>query len=188
MAGRLFLVVGPSGSGKDTLLDAAKEHFAGSEEVYFPKRYITRDEEAGGEDHIGVDRDKFELLRLQAQLAFYWDAHNLSYGIPHVIDDYLECGVNVVVNVSRSVIDYVRNHYDPVTVISITVNATELERRLRARGRESEEDITNRLARAQAFNITGHDIINIDNSGDLTGSIADFINVISKPRKDKKSA
>ncbi|MDV7340332.1 phosphonate metabolism protein/1,5-bisphosphokinase (PRPP-forming) PhnN [Terasakiella sp. A23] len=188
MTGRLFLVVGPSGAGKDTLLDAAKEHFAGSEDVYFPQRYITRNENAGGEDHIAVDEYKFELLRLQAQFAFYWGAHDLKYGVPHTIDDYLNRGTNVVVNVSRGVIEFVREHYDDVTVISIKVSPDELELRLRARGRENDDDIAQRLERARAFNVVGPYVVEIDNSANLEQSVKAFIATISTPNDFERSA
>lgn len=188
MTGRLFLVVGPSGSGKDTLLDAAKKHFADSKKVYFPKRYITRDQDAGGEDHLSLDENRFELLRLQARFALYWEAHNLKYGISHVIDDYLGKGQNVVVNVSRSILDYARDHYENLCVISIVVSPEELERRLCARGRETASDIAHRLERAQAFRVSGPDVIQIDNSGDLDASIVRFIDVLCDKATLQQSA
>ncbi len=175
-------MVGPSGSGKDTLLNVAREHFSGSSEVYFPKRFITRDRDAGGEDHIAVNDYRFELLRLQGHFAFYWEAHNLKYGIPEEITDCLKAGTNVVVNISRSVIDQVRQSFDNVTVISIVVSSEELEKRLHARGRESAEDIAQRLERARSFKVTGPDVVEIDNSGSVKQSCRTFIETISRPR------
>ena len=74
-------------------------------------------------------------------------------------------GVCVVVNVSRTVIEQARQRYNPVRVLSVTVTPAELARRLRARGREDDAAIEQRLARA--FTVTGPDVINIDNSGPL---------------------
>ncbi len=57
--GGLILVVGPSGSGKDTLIDGAKELLS-DEKFTFIKREITRPATAGGEDHISISKEKFD--------------------------------------------------------------------------------------------------------------------------------
>ncbi len=161
--GCLFLLVGPSGAGKDSLLSVARQHFGAA--VSFPRRVITRPADAGGENHIALGPDDFAAARAQWRFAFDWTAHGLDYGIEQTINSDLAGGVCVVVNVSRTVIEQARQRYNPVRVLSVTVTPAELARRLRARGREDDAAIEQRLARA--FTVTGPDVINIDNSGPL---------------------
>ncbi len=176
--GRLFLVVGPSGAGKDTLLDAARVYFAKNEKVRFPQRYITRSAAAGGENHIEINYDDFARLKEEDGFAFFWEAHGLKYAIPKEVEADLQNGLNVVVNVSRGVIDDVRETYRDVSILSITVSPEELEKRLYARGRESKDTIARRLARAQAYRVEGRDVIEIDNSGSLEPAIKRFIGLL----------
>ena len=96
----LVLVVGPSGAGKDTLLDAARRKLAGDTRFRFVRRVITRPANAGGEDHDPVTEAEFATRHF----ALQWQAHGLRYGIPADIADDLASGRVVIANVSRAVI------------------------------------------------------------------------------------
>jgi len=175
MTGTLFLVVGPSGAGKDTLLDAARAHFDGDQHVVFPRREITRLAAAGGEDHRPVTEKQFAERERAGGYALSWAAHNLRYGIPASIRDDLAAGRAVVVNVSRSVLDVARDAFDNVAVLSITVPAEVLRERLRARGRETETEIEGRVGRAAAFTVTGNDVVEIPNDGPVEQAVERMI-------------
>ncbi len=179
--GWLYLIVGPSGAGKDTLLDAARAYFSHSTNVVFPKRYITRPENAGGEDHLSISSKEFLQKRDAGLFAFSWKAHNLEYGVPLAINDELSKGKSIIVNVSRSILTEARLEYDNIRIISITVDQSVLRKRLRARGRENPLDIKLRLERASAFKVSGEDVIEIDNSNSIEKSTTAFIQVIENP-------
>ncbi len=140
----LVLVVGPSGAGKDTLLDLARAELAGEPKVRFVRREITRPASAGGEDHIAITPAEFEARRDGYALA--WEAHGLGYGIPADIADDLAAGHVVVANISRAMILAAAAKF-PVMVLEITAPPEILAARLAARGRETATDIAARLAR-----------------------------------------
>lgn len=176
--GYLVLVVGPSGAGKDSLLDGARAALEGDPRFVFARREITRPADAGGEDHVAISRPDFERRRDGGGYALSWDAHGLGYGIPSSVENDLAAGRVVVVNVSRGVLDEARGKYPHVAIVSITVSPEILAARLRARGRETEAQIEGRLARAAAFSVTGPDVIDIRNDGDLADSVAAFVTAL----------
>jgi len=177
--GTLFLVVGPSGAGKDSLIDGAKAALMGDERYVFPRRYITRPADAGGEDHIPLSAELFTTMLERGEMVLEWRAHNLRYGVPKAVAQHLERGRHVVVNVSRTVVDEARERLSPVKVLYITVDEDILTERLKARGRESASDIKRRVQRAKEYLITGDDVLMIDNGADLDTSIASFVAAIA---------
>jgi phosphonate metabolism protein PhnN/1,5-bisphosphokinase (PRPP-forming) len=143
----LVLVVGPSGAGKDTLLDHARAVLGDDDRFRFVRRVITRPEGAGGEDHEAVDEISFELRRAVGAYALWWDAHGLRYAIPADIALDLAAGRVVVASVSRGVIAEAARRFE-VAVVEITAPPEQLARRLAARGRENAVQIAERLQRS----------------------------------------
>ena len=160
--GRLVLVVGPSGAGKDTLIDLARATLRNDASVVFPRRVVTR--AAAGEPHDTMDADAFENAARAGAFALTWDAHDLRYGIPAEIDAHIRAGRTVVCNVSRTIVAQARECYAEVRVVLVTAPAEVLAARLAARGRGSDGDLAKRLARSDAFAGFAADCV-IDNVG-----------------------
>lgn len=163
--GRLVLIVGPSGVGKDTLIAYCRTRLSEDDGVVFPRRTITRDAGDGSEDHHSVSEAEFHVRVGAGAFAFHWQAHGLSYGVPASIGAHIDAGRTVVVNVSRSVVDAVKERYRQVIVVSITADREAVAERLLQRGRESADDIDRRLERGDAIAIEGSDVVELDNSG-----------------------
>ncbi|QPF92550.1 phosphonate metabolism protein/1,5-bisphosphokinase (PRPP-forming) PhnN [Bradyrhizobium commune] len=145
--GRLVLVVGPSGAGKDTLLRLGQAACVDDHEIVFPRRVVTR-ESSEAEDNIAMSPDEFRRAREHGDFAVTWDAHGHSYALPLEINDDIRAGRAVVVNVSRTVIAALRLAYENVLVVAITAPPDVLAQRLAARARVSDGNIADRLARS----------------------------------------
>ncbi len=150
MAGRLIYLIGPSGSGKDSLLDAARLRLA-ERGCRIVRRVITRSAEAVGEAAQGVTPQQFAAMDAEGAFALSWQANGLCYGIPKHIDEWLAAGDDVLVNGSRAHLAQTRERYPTLRVLLLTVDQAVLRRRLIARGRETLADIEERLARNARF-------------------------------------
>lgn len=171
-------MVGPSGVGKDTLIDGARAALADDPAVVFVRRDITRPAEAGGEDHQPVSEAEFLRHEAAGDYALSWRAHGLCYGVPADILQDLAMGRRVVANVSRGVIDEARGRLGAVRVVSVSADPEQLAERLRQRGRESDAEIADRIARAQAYSIAGDDVVELRNDSDRESGIAQLVAAI----------
>ncbi|MEM0922094.1 MAG: phosphonate metabolism protein/1,5-bisphosphokinase (PRPP-forming) PhnN [Pseudomonadota bacterium] len=145
MIGRLIAVVGPSGAGKDTILSAARPYLPSA---LFARRAITRPSAPETEDFDAVSEAAFLQREAEGGFAITWQAHGLHYGIPVEIDRALDEGRMVIFNGSRKALPGVRQRYPDMGVVAITASPEVLAARLAARGRESADEIADRLARA----------------------------------------
>ncbi|WP_456620561.1 MULTISPECIES: phosphonate metabolism protein/1,5-bisphosphokinase (PRPP-forming) PhnN [unclassified Bradyrhizobium] len=145
--GRLVLVVGPSGAGKDTLLRLAQAACVDDHDIVFPRRVVTR-ESSADEDNIAMSPAEFHRGRDHGDFAVHWEAHGHSYALPLEINDDIQAGRAVVANVSRTVIAALRQAYADVVVVAITAPPDVLAQRLAARARHSDGNIVERLSRS----------------------------------------
>lgn len=167
MAGHMVVVVGPSGAGKDTLMAYAASHLNGRQDIAFVRRVITRDGNAGGEDHDAVSEAEFDHMAESGSFAVSWEAHGLRYGIPSRTLMQIANGQLVIANGSRSALPRFKAAFPAMTVINITARPEVLAERLEARGRETREEILGRLERSSPTLDGDYDVVTIDNSGTL---------------------
>ncbi|MGA1802942.1 phosphonate metabolism protein/1,5-bisphosphokinase (PRPP-forming) PhnN [Rhizobium sp. HT1-10] len=177
-SGRMVVVVGPSGAGKDTLIGRAAQYFEGRTDVHFARRVITRGADAGGEDHISVSEGGFEAMDRAGSFAVSWTAHGLKYGIPAAVLQELSQGNIVIANGSRSVLDRFRAAFPRLTVINVTARPEVLAERLEARGRETRADILKRLERGSLIVDGDDDVVTIDNSGTVDEAAHQMIDTL----------
>jgi ribose 1,5-bisphosphokinase len=160
----VVLVVGPSGAGKDTILNEVRTRLVGDQRFVFPRRIVTR-EANSAEDHDSISVADFDAQLEGGAFALSWDAHGLRYGIPAAIDQAVRGGACAVFNASRGVAAAVRARYLNASVVLIDAPPGMRAERLAARNRERAEDVAARLERvAPGFGAADCDLV-VDNTG-----------------------
>jgi ribose 1,5-bisphosphokinase len=181
--GRLILVVGPSGAGKDTLLGLAKAACAEDRGIVFPRRVITRQASAS-EDNEEVSLGTFQEALTRSEYAMHWEAHGHCYALSRAIDDEIRAGHTVVANVSRTVVAAMRGAYASVLVVSITAPPNVLAERLAMRGRGSDGRIEHRLHRTVDEAAAAPDVT-IVNTSSADYHARQFVRIIKGERWDE---
>ena len=150
--GKTFIVSGPSGVGKSTIL---KRLFEGREDLYFSISATTRAPRDGEQD--GVHYHFISVERFQEQIeadAFleYAEYVDSFYGTPKkFVDEAMDAGKDVILDIEvRGALQVCAKRPETIRIFIAPPSWKELERRLRSRGTDSDEKIQKRLMRAKA--------------------------------------
>lgn len=174
--GRLVLVVGPSGAGKDTLIGLARAACIDDGSIVFPRRVVTR-EASSSEDNEHMSPEDFRQARMRGDFAVHWEAHGHCYGLSGAIDDDIRAGRTVVANVSRTVVETMRRAYAGVIVVSITAPPEILAARLATRARGSDGRVADRLSRSVDADSAPLDVV-IMNVGSAEDHASELLRII----------
>ncbi|MEO1551544.1 MAG: phosphonate metabolism protein/1,5-bisphosphokinase (PRPP-forming) PhnN [Pseudomonadota bacterium] len=175
MTGRAIACVGPSGAGKDTVMEAVR---AARPTIGLARRVITRPEASGGEDFEGVSEAEFQERLKAGAFVLSWQAHGLHYGIPNKVVDQIVGGETLCINLSRAVLDQANQVLPGLLVLDITARSEVLAARLKARGRETAQEIADRLARPAPVLPDGLTLVRIDNSGALLDTVSAVLDAL----------
>ena len=188
--GKLFYIIGASGAGKDSLIDYARSHLPDDSRVVFAHRYITRPADAGGENHIGLSREEFTLRLRHGLFAMHWESHDTLYGIGREIDHWMRQGLDVAVNGSRAYLDQAIQLYPDIIPVWVHVSIDKLRQRLLNRGRESLEEIEERISIAQQLDHIARDkgLEIIDNNQHLHEAGAALLVLLNSRGTDRRCA
>ena len=181
-AGRLVYLMGPSGAGKDSVLQGLQPYLEGRR-CRIVRRVITRSAEAMGEEAISVLPGEFDERERAGDFAMVWRANDLAYGIPREIDRWLEDGYQVIVNGSRGYLEEALRRYPDLLAVLLEVEPAILRQRLLARAREDGTQIEARLARnaemAGSTVMQGDErFVRLDNSGSLGNAVQRLLQLI----------
>ena len=182
--GRLYVVSGPSGSGKDTIL---KKVFARHPEIEFSISSISRPMRAGeveGEKYHFISKDEFLKLIENDMLLEYNEFCGNFYGSPKA--PVLECianGKDIILEVDVNGAANVRKAMpEAISIFIMPPSYDELYRRLCGRQTETEEIINARMqvALSEIARADEYDYIVVNDN--LDEAVEDLLSVILSER------
>lgn len=150
--GTLFVISGPAGSGKGTVV---KELISAHDEIALSVSATTRQPRPGevhGVHYFYISREEFEKRIADGDILEYTTYRDNLYGTPlKEVKRALNKGKDIILEIEVDGAMQVKRRIRGSVAIMLTPPDYEtLERRLRGRGTEKEEDILWRLERAKA--------------------------------------
>ena len=144
--GTLLVISGPSGVGKSSVVDGLLHETGASFSVSATTR-APRPGEVEGEDYFFIGPDEFDRLIADDELLEWAEYGGNRYGTPRrAVLHRLSAGENVVLDIENLGAHQVKAAYpEAVLVFIVPPSMDELERRLRARGDTSAENVERRL-------------------------------------------
>ena len=151
MKGKLFAVSGPSGVGKNTVLNSVVQQRERVQYSISATSRPMRPGEVDGKSYYFVTRAQFETMIENGELLEHAEYVGNYYGtLKEEVNKRLNAGKLVVMVIDVHGAANIRRMYPGATTIFLLPPSTqELERRLRGRGTETEESIQERLATAR---------------------------------------
>lgn len=145
--GMLVLFSGPSGVGKDTVLEVILNKNKGLQKSISLTTRSIRDKEIDGKDYYFISVPQFEKMIEQGEVLEYAKYGDNFYGTPKApVDKWLGEGKTVILKIEVQGAENIKKMYpDSVAIFLLPPSMEELEKRLRSRGTEDEDDIKNRL-------------------------------------------
>ena len=178
--GMLIVLSGPSGSGKDTVLAELFKLNIGLVQSVSMTTRAPRNEEKNGVDYLFVDEEYFLSAITNGRMLEYAKYGLNYYGTPKApVDNWLDEGRTVVLKIDVQGAGNIRRLYpESVSIFLTPPSLTVLEKRLRDRGSEDEEDVRRRLDIAcnELARIGEYDYVVVND--DLASAVDDIKTII----------
>ena len=180
MEGILFVMSGPSGAGKTTIVKGALSEL---EDLEFSISYTTRpwrQGEKNGKDYFFVDEEEFKALIGEGEFLEWQEVHGHLYGTSrHYVHSKTNSGVNVLFDVDvKGAMSIKKQVKDAVFVFVAPPSFKELKERLVKRHTENQKDLKKRIedAKHELSQIAEFDYLIVNN--DVQQSIKQLESII----------
>ena len=193
--GMILILSGPSGSGKSSIYKAALGGLGGIEFSVSCTTRQPRPGEVDGHDYYFISREKFDALVAENAFAEHAEVHGNCYGtlktellgrVRRGIDVLLDIDVQGAAQLRALCSDSSEFCQACEFIFIMPPSFEELERRLRARGTETEESILRRLANAKGEMAHANEYDHIIVNDDLTRAAQEFSSLIRDLRNHPK--
>lgn len=193
--GMLVLFSGPSGVGKDTVLDII---LSKDKKLQRSVSLTTREKRAGeidGEDYYFITKEEFSQMIKDGQVLEYAQYGENIYGTPKApVDKWLKEGKTVILKIEVKGAQKIRELYpEALSIFLLPPSMQILEDRIRRRATENEDDINRRLeiAKNEILRSADYDFVvvndNLDEASDNVLSIIKALNFTYKRMNHKIS-
>lgn len=147
---RLIIFIGPSGSGKDTLMVKSRDVLLSEDlNVHIVQRWITRPSDKT-EQFKSITEEEFDRCVNANNFALFWKIYGNCYGVPwQEINPYLEKKFVVLLNLSRKELINIKKIYPNCRVVLVEVSSSLAEERIKQRKRDQGIMLDARLKRLQ---------------------------------------
>ncbi len=184
-SGVLIILSGPSGSGKDTVLNKLTEN---RDDIKISISMTTRqkrNDEIDGLNYYFVSREYFEKKIADNNMLEYAEYANNLYGTPKApVDEMLRNGKAVILKIEVQGAEKIRKIYpEVISIFLMPPSVRVLEERLRGRNSEDEETLNHRLviAREEIRRAPEYDYIVINDT--VENAVAGIETIINAERQ-----
>ncbi len=186
--GNLFVVSGPSGAGKGTLLSQVIERIPDAWVSVSATTRSPRPGEIEGVHYFFLDTDHFKSLVEQDGFLEWAQVHDNYYGtLKQSVIDHMNAGDQVILEIDVQGALQVRKALPEAHLVFIEPpSLEELERRLRQRGTETEDVISSRMktAEVELAQKMEYDVQVVND--DLERAVDELVEVINSFANDTK--
>ena len=186
--GILFVLSGPSGVGKGTVLDKLMEDYSNINYSVSATTRKPREDEVDGLDYFFISKEKFDQMKKEDKFLETAKVHGNYYGTPKgYVDDCLNRGEDIILEIDIQGAKQIKEKFsEAVYIFLLPPNYEELKNRLEKRDSETKESLQTRLKNAseELSEMENYDYRIVNDK--IQDTVKEVKKVIKKEREKKK--